>query len=272
MTPAPRFARWWIGGFALGLRALAAARSARDLREALRLLFCPIDLWRYYELAAVLDAIGEPKAVFDIGSPKVVSELVRTNASAAVWCSDIAKDALRPRAACRVAVQCDATHLPFPDASLPCIISVSAIEHIAGEGDSAAVREVARVLAPGGVAVITVPVVSMYTERWVESDPYGGQARGADGSVFFSRYYDWPALQERIVVASGMRVVRMHAWEEVREGWYKRYCRATVRPMSMRAIAIKALDIGWARRRLGPVTGGPEHATRHGVAALVLQK
>jgi hypothetical protein len=90
--------------------------------------------------------------------------------------------------------------------------------------------------------------------------------------VFFSRYYDWESLQQRITNASDLHVVQLHAWQEKHDGWYAHYCRATERPTSIRSIAIKLFDAIWAAYRIEAVNGGPENATRHGVVAVVFRK
>lgn len=51
--------------------------------------------------------------------------------------------------------RCDARALPFPDATFDVGVAIEAFEHI---GDNrAAMRELARTLKPGGVAIITTP-------------------------------------------------------------------------------------------------------------------
>lgn len=259
-------------GIREAFRSFLAARCSQEWKYAARLLLCPIDLWRYYEIATVLESIGNASQVLDIGSPKIVGPLVRATRQPTVICSDLARSALHAPRDRRLPLQCDALHLPMADASLECIYSVSALEHIAGDGDSRAMKEIARSLAPHGVAIITVPLVSHYCERWIQTDPYGKQRRDDQGRIFFSRYYDWPALQSRIIVPSGLRVMRMYAWQERNDGWYARYCNATRRPIAVRSIAIKLLDAWWAMSRLQRVENGPQALVRHGVAAIVFQK
>jgi len=73
----------------------------------------------------------------------------------------------------------DATAMPFGDDSFDIVIAAEVMEHI--PADQAAIREVARVLRPGGVAAVTVP--SWLPERvcWLLSDDYhnvpGGHIR-----------------------------------------------------------------------------------------------
>ena len=73
----------------------------------------------------------------------------------------------------------DALHMPFPDASFDRVIAAEVLEHI--PDDMAAMREIVRVLKPGGRAAITVP--SFLPERicWALSEDYhtapGGHIR-----------------------------------------------------------------------------------------------
>ena len=225
---------------------MVRARSAPQLKHALRLLLCPIDLWRYHEIAAVISATASSPSALDIGSPKIASHILRATNHAKVFASDIAWDALESASPGKPSLQCDALQLPFADGTLPFVYSVSALEHIAERGDTMAMHEIARVLAPDGMAVVTVPLVHKSYERWIETDPYGGQARDAAGRVFFSRYYDWKTLQERLLDMPELHVTELHAWQEKTSGWYDRYCTATARPLSARSIVTKFFDPMWA--------------------------
>ena len=77
------------------------------------------------------------------------------------------------------AVAGDATAMPFPDGAFDRVIAAEVLEHI--RGDQQAMNEIARVLAPGGIAAVTVP--SWLPERicWALSDDYhdvpGGHVR-----------------------------------------------------------------------------------------------
>jgi SAM-dependent methyltransferase len=64
----------------------------------------------------------------------------------------------------------DATRLPFPDAAFDRVIAAEVLEHV--DDDIGAVRELVRVLRPGGTIAATVP--SFLPERicWALSDRY----------------------------------------------------------------------------------------------------
>jgi SAM-dependent methyltransferase len=68
------------------------------------------------------------------------------------------------------ALRGDATRLPFADASFDCVVTSEVLEHIPDDGS--AIRELVRVLKPGGTFAATVP--SWLPERinWALSDEY----------------------------------------------------------------------------------------------------
>jgi len=77
------------------------------------------------------------------------------------------------------AVQGDALHLPFGDATFDCVIASEVLEHI--PNDVAAMSELARVLRPGGTMAVTVPRGVPEAVNWALSDAYhqvpGGHVR-----------------------------------------------------------------------------------------------
>jgi len=86
---------------------------------------------------------------------------------------------LTPGAMHAAAVQGDALHLPFPDGSFDRVICSEVLEHI--PDDRRALREIARVLRPGGQVAVTVPAWLPERICWRLSDDYhnvpGGHVR-----------------------------------------------------------------------------------------------
>jgi ubiquinone/menaquinone biosynthesis C-methylase UbiE len=87
------------------------------------------------------------------------------------------------------AVQGDALNLPFPDGAFDRVICSEVLEHI--PDDVGAMRELARVLRPGGTMAITVPRYGPEVINWALSDAYhnvpGGHIRIYRRSVLKSR-------------------------------------------------------------------------------------
>lgn len=110
-------------------------------------------------------------------------------------------------------VQADSRDLPFPDASFDRVLNLGSIEHIRDNGDSVAAAEMARVLRPGGLAVLTIPFG--LREQEIEAGPHVPS---------FERRYDENALQRRLIGPSGLdEVDRTYYGEpgfELSRVWY----------------------------------------------------
>jgi SAM-dependent methyltransferase len=84
-----------------------------------------------------------------------------------------------PAGADAVCTAGDATAMPFADGSFDVVIAAEVLEHI--PADQAALREITRVLAPGGTVAVTVPAWLPERICWRLSDDYhnvpGGHIR-----------------------------------------------------------------------------------------------
>ncbi|KKN96887.1 hypothetical protein LCGC14_0165310 [marine sediment metagenome] len=83
----------------------------------------------------------------------------------------------------------DMQNLSYPNGRFDVVISLSAIEHIIGNGDIEAAREMGRICKPGGKVIIGTEI--------------GHRLGGRPGS----RIYDETALFERLIVPSGCKLV-----------------------------------------------------------------
>jgi Methyltransferase domain len=80
----------------------------------------------------------------------------------------------------------DLTNLSFDDGSFDLVYCSHVLEHI--KDDQAAIREVRRVLAPGGIAVLPVPIVSDVTVEYAAPNPHECGHVRAPAIDYFERY------------------------------------------------------------------------------------
>jgi SAM-dependent methyltransferase len=94
----------------------------------------------------------------------------------------------------------DIQHMPFEDASYDVLYASHVLEYI--RDDIGALREIHRVLKPGGLAILPVPVIAEHTVDYPEPNPHeaGGHIR-APGVDYFDRYRQVFA-QVRVVSSS----------------------------------------------------------------------
>lgn len=76
--------------------------------------------------------------------------------------------------------------LPFADASYDFVFASHVLEHI--PNDKKAISEIRRILRPGGIAILPVPVVEHTTVEYPEPNPYEFGHVRAPGIDYFDRY------------------------------------------------------------------------------------
>jgi SAM-dependent methyltransferase len=196
-----------------------ALRSAswKHRADVLRLLIEPCNYWRNVEVPAVINhlQVSPGQRVLDIGSPKLPSLFIWQRLGAEVYATDLfpyffdeyyhySGRLRRSNSAPAYHIeQQDARQLRYPDNYFDRVYAISVLEHIEEQGDSKAMREIARVLKPGGRCCLTVPFADRYRESTIDHEiyfkkPVNGQP------VFYERHYDRASLQGRLVVPSGL--------------------------------------------------------------------
>jgi SAM-dependent methyltransferase len=207
-----------------------ARNVARPRRFAWTL--SPMDFLRYREFDFALRAVSDLasarprpslRRALDIGSPKL---LPLTLASCLPRCRITSIDIL-PREVEWVSNKArllrienldgridDARNLGHPSDHFDLVTSISVFEHIAPEidGDVPAIREMARVLAPGGVAVVTVPFSRSYFADYQAADVYERASHGEP--IFFQRFYTEQMLWRNFVEIPGLEMTRLSFVEE----------------------------------------------------------
>lgn len=189
--------------------------SSNFLKSAARLVFEPCTYWRNVEVPAVINhlAVQPREKVLDIGSPKLASLFLWARLKAELYATDLfpyfvqeykhlhqCLKNLGVASEYHIGIQ-DGRSLDYPDGYFDKVYAISVIEHIEENGDSQAMREIARVLKAGGLCCLTVPYAARYREDMTERKLYFKNS--APGKpVFFQRHYDGETLQSRLIAPS----------------------------------------------------------------------
>jgi len=213
----------WAAGVGLGLRTLR-----REPILGLKRLALPVSYWRSAEFGYVWRqmTVAPGARVLDLGSPKDLAAMLARRRGYEMVATDILPDAidssrryacaqgLEGRGAGRVHSEVqDGRALAYPDASFDAAFSVSVLEHIPDTGDAIALRELLRVVRPGGRVVVTVPYDRRYRETFVDGAVYE-RAQVASEPVFFERHYDAETLMARLLPSDLCEVVDLSLWGE----------------------------------------------------------
>lgn len=181
-------------------------------REALRRLLTPINVSRCYEFRRTYELLRPQKGelVFDLSSPKLLSHFLSEKSGCKVVTADMNKEEVEDWTTLTVEnrtrpswVIANGVNLGFRDNTFDKIYSVSVLEHIPGDGDTETMRELARILKPGGTLVITVPYAGKFRSETIGKDVYN--LHNGKGSEFhWSHFYDEAHLRKKLVEGSGL--------------------------------------------------------------------
>lgn len=156
-------------------------------------------------------------------------------------------------------LRADGLRLPFADRCFDRIIASEVLEHI--DDDHGALRELSRVLRPGGRLAVTVPAEGPERICWALDDAY--HAPGAAGGHV--RIYRRREL-ERAVTSVGLRVVGAHRAHALHSPYWWLRCAVGVGDSEHRAVRAYRRLLEWditaapaatrvAERLLNPVLG-----------------
>lgn len=213
----------WSAGLRVGLSAFR-----REPILGLKRLALPVSYWRTAEFAYAWQRLSLVPAarVLDVGSPKDLAVILARHKGYQITATDILPEAIalseryvEAQGLCGsgpglVAHEIqDGRSLTFSDNSFDAAYAVSVVEHIPAEGDTEAIRELVRVVKPGGVVVVTAPFDVTYRETFVGHSVYERKQVGAD-PVFFERHYDRTTLQTRLLEPSGAILEDVQYWGE----------------------------------------------------------
>lgn len=188
-----------------------------------KLLIGGIDFYRCFEYAETIRKLNRlnGKIVLDIGSSDTVFPQFMAKEGAEVYAVDIHDTVKKQRGwsdALEVevsAVIADGRSLPFRGNTADICTSISTIEHAQPpDGDNLIMREIERVLKPGGWAFVSIPYSRTYDEH-LYPDKRG-----------FMRRYDEKTLHERVVSVTALRLIdKVYYGDEthcsVANAWYR---------------------------------------------------
>jgi SAM-dependent methyltransferase len=210
-TRAPGWERLWNHSLRLAARWAASLprHGLAGVKVATQRALVPLDPWRYYEMGRVADDDFSGDCL-DVSSPKLLPSLLQHEGRGTWTATDLFSTeidmwrAVEPDLRLEIA---DATKLQYADASFDHVLCVSVVEHILGEGDTAAMAEFWRVLRPGGVLHMTTDVAPQTRDILVDRKVYGEASQELEGGgVFFARNYSAEDLQRRILDAAPWEV------------------------------------------------------------------
>ena len=213
----------WAAGLGVGFRTLR-----REPLLGLKRLALPVSYWRSAEFGYVWRQLTAPAGarVLDVGSPKDLAAMLAHRRGYEVVATDILPEAVESSRRYAVAqgldgcgpwrvrseVQ-DGRALQYGDGSFDAAFSVSVLEHIPDDGDTTAMRELVRVVRPGGVIVVTVPYDRRYRETFVDGPVYE-RTPAAGERLFFERHYDRDTFHARLVPTDRCDVIDLTLWGE----------------------------------------------------------
>ena len=183
------------------------SKATRRTRHFDEWFSAPMNYVRIIEAPLTLSLIDLKKEckILDISSPKFLSLYLGVNGFPEITISDVDDYfvgdfkiyARNFRFSPRIEAF-DATNIPFGDNSFDRVFSISALEHVADNGDREIAEEVARILKSDGIFVITAPASNSYSEEWLkEKNFYWPTKIREDGRAFFQRRYDEHSIRER---------------------------------------------------------------------------
>jgi SAM-dependent methyltransferase len=110
----------------------------------------------------------------------------------------------------------DLQALPFADSTYDIVYASHVLEHVPDDGR--ALAEIHRILAPGGIAILPVPIVTERTIEYLAPNPYESGHVRAPGHDYFERYRKHFARVECLDSSQAPEHYQCYVYED-RSGW-----------------------------------------------------
>jgi SAM-dependent methyltransferase len=215
----------------LGIRLLLKRRISP------KLLLNPISIVRYFEFDFVNSNLkcNEFYNILDISSPYLFGFYLSThNVVNYIYLNPDSKDLFQVAEYSKLlsinenlhSFMGDATRLSFADDTFDRIISISVIEHISDNGDSLAIKEMLRVLKPGGLLLLTTPVQEKFEIEFRKDNIYNLKIGQKNGEFFFQRKYNDETINTRLLSQISNYIVEEKViFGELQPRFYENYVK-----------------------------------------------
>lgn len=213
--------RFYSFGLYLGLANLLKNGFRLGMKKTIGKIAQPINSYtrfpEYFFMAQAIctraSASQKPRClkILDIGSPKCFGLYLAYSLNVEITMTDISPSNLdeymlmwesirkQAKGSAQFALQ-DARALDYNDNQFDVVFSMSVLEHIEGPcGDSQGLREMVRVLRPGGLLSFSVPFGCTYVEQWRKGFVGAVLRTKQDDLYFFQRIYDRSTLEQRLL-------------------------------------------------------------------------
>lgn len=221
----------YLFGIFVGLVSLLKGH----VRIGLKRMIHPVGYWRYPVFNLIIKSLkGKTNLdVLDIGSPKLLALFLALRKGFKAHATDIQDheiftvwqtyynncksnrlieiDKFKNAYLFDPEIQ-DGRALSYADNSFDLVYSISVLEHIPGDGDSIAMKEMVRVLKPGGIAIIEVPFSDKESETYVNKDVYEREC--LNEAIFYQRHYDRETIYSRIINQAKLLIDSIHIINE----------------------------------------------------------
>ena len=187
-------------------------------REALRRLLTPINVSRCYEFSKTFEELQPVKEdlIFDLSSPKLLSHYLEEKVGCRVVTSDIAFDEVyswksmtEHKKAKPQWLLINGRMIGIKDNSFDKVFSISVLEHIADNGDAETLKELGRILKPGGRLVFTIPLAEEFRTEFSKEDAYDIYGAGQK-TYHWSHFYNENTIQVKLVKGSGLTLENIY--------------------------------------------------------------
>jgi SAM-dependent methyltransferase len=202
---------------------------------SLKLLLVPVSFVRYFEFSYASKnlSVNEHDNILDVSSPylfgffqssKYSIDYLYINPDRKDLSNVISFSKRLEFKATYTAKEIDALNLPFENAAFDKIVSISVIEHIAEDGDSMAMKEMWRVLKPGGFLIISFPVKKEFEIEHKDEDLYNLNIEKKSGVYFFQRIYDKQKIKERLLSSiDDFEIISKEIFGTITKEFYNEY-------------------------------------------------